>query len=64
MNSMTNDKDATIQELHRIRREIAEKFRGDLHAINADARARIEKSGQMIAHKEQVQSGEVKPKAS
>jgi hypothetical protein len=48
MNSITNNQDTTIADLHRIRRELAEKFQGDLFAINADARARMEKSGREV----------------
>jgi hypothetical protein len=48
MNSTTNKKDQTIAELHQIRREISEKFQGDLFAINADARARMEQSGRVV----------------
>lgn len=35
----TETPDTTIADLHRIRREIAAKFNGDVFAINADARA-------------------------
>ena len=44
MSSELNDE--TIEEIHRIRAEISAKFGGDLYAITADARARMEASGQ------------------
>jgi hypothetical protein len=47
----TENTDSTIDEIHRIRREIATKFRGDIFAITADARTRMEASGhQIIRH--------------
>jgi hypothetical protein len=64
MSSTTNNQDNTIQELHRIRREIAQEFQGNLFAINADARARMEGSGRVIAHKARVQNDETRTKAS
>ena len=44
----TENNDNTIAEIHRIRREIAAKFKGDLFAINADAQARSEASQRQI----------------
>ena len=44
----TDTRDTTIGDLHRIRREIAARFAGDVFAINADARARTEASGRRI----------------
>jgi len=48
-----DDKDTTISDIHRIREQIAEKFGGDLHAINADARKRMEQSGRTIIRRDQ-----------
>jgi hypothetical protein len=44
----TENTDNTIADIHRIRREIAAKFNGDLFAINADAQARSEASQRQI----------------
>lgn len=44
----TDTRDTTIGDLHRIRREIAARFAGDVFAINADAQARTEASGRRI----------------
>jgi len=41
-------RDSTIADIHRIRREIAARFDGDVFAINADAQARSEASGRQI----------------
>lgn len=41
-------RDDTIADIHRIRREIAIRFDGDVFAINADAQARSEASGRRI----------------
>jgi len=46
MNAETPDN--TIADIHRIRREIAARFHGDVFAINADAQARTEASGREI----------------
>ena len=46
------DKDTTISDIHRIREQIAAKFSGDAYAINADARARMERSGCTIIRHE------------
>ena len=46
MNAETRDN--TIAEIHRIRRDIAARFRGDVFAINADAQTRSEASGRQI----------------
>ena len=64
-----NDKDTTISDIHRIREQIAAKFGGDVHAINADARERMEKSGRTIIRRErhaenqeaQIKSGATRP---
>jgi hypothetical protein len=48
----SEDKDATIADIHRIREQIAAKFGGDAYAINADARARMEKSGCVVVRRE------------
>ncbi|HUE70880.1 MAG TPA: hypothetical protein VMP01_08315 [Pirellulaceae bacterium] len=46
---MTPDRsDTTIGELHRIRREMAERFHGDLFALTADAQARTQASGRKV----------------
>ena len=44
----TENGDTTIEDIHRIRREIAAKFNGDLVAMTADAQARTEASGRTI----------------
>lgn len=41
-------RDDSIADIHRIRREIAARFGGDVFAINADAQARSEASGRRI----------------
>lgn len=43
--------DTTIADLHRIRREMAAKFSGDLYALTADAQARAEASGRTIVRR-------------
>ena len=43
--------DHTIADIHRIRREIAAKFNGDLFAMTADAQARAEASEREIIRK-------------
>jgi len=48
----SEDKDTTISDIHRIREQVAAKFGGDVHAINADARERMEKSGRTIIRRE------------
>ena len=49
---MTPDRsDTTIAELHRIRRELADRFHGDLFALTADAQARTEASGRKVIHR-------------
>jgi len=40
--------DTTIADIHRIRREMAARFHGDLLALTADAQARAEASGRTI----------------
>ncbi len=40
--------DTTIADLHRIRRELAARFHGDLIALSADAQSRAEASGRQI----------------
>ncbi|MBK8266864.1 MAG: hypothetical protein IPK83_00565 [Planctomycetes bacterium] len=37
--------DPIVEEIHRIREEISERFHGDLHSICEDARVRLQKSG-------------------
>ena len=43
-----NDVDTTIDEIHRTRERLAEKFGGDIKAILADARQRQAESGRPI----------------
>lgn len=58
------EKDTTISDIHRIREQIAAKFGGDVHAINADARERMENSGRTIIRREQrAENQEAKIKA-
>lgn len=40
--------DPVIDEIHRTRREISDRFGGDLHAILADARKRQAASGRPV----------------
>jgi len=40
--------DPVLDEIHRVRREISERFGGDLHAILDDARKRQAASGRTI----------------
>ena len=43
-----NDRDTIIEEIHRTRRRMAEKFGGDITAILEDARKRQEASGRPV----------------
>jgi len=45
-----NDVDTTIDEIHRTRERLAEKFGGDIKAILADARRRQAESGRPVWH--------------
>lgn len=56
-----DDSDTTIDDIHRIRREIAAKFAGDLFAISADARDRTEKSGREIIRRSQASNQATSP---
>jgi hypothetical protein len=47
MKMTTDNRDTTIEDIHRIRREIAERFQGDIFAIVEDARKRQEASGRL-----------------
>ena len=40
MTQKTTNVDSIIEEIHQIRREICEKFNGDINAIHEDARRR------------------------
>ena len=40
--------DPVIDEIHRTRREISDRFGGDLHAMLADARKRQAESGRPV----------------
>ena len=44
--------DTTIADLHRIRRELAARFHGDLIALSADAQSRAEASGRKILRRQ------------
>jgi len=44
----TTNRDTTIDEIHRTRQRMAEKFGGDIAAILEDARKRQEASGRAI----------------
>lgn len=46
--------DPVIDEIHQIRREISDRFGGDLHAILADARQRQAESGHPVWSQESV----------
>lgn len=48
MTQKTPDRDTTIEDIHRTRRQIAEKFGGDLAAILEDARKRQAVSGRRV----------------
>ena len=45
MEPIESNKDTTIEEIHRTRRRIAERFKGNLLAMIEDARKRQEASG-------------------
>lgn len=40
--------ESIIEELHRIRREISDRFGGDLEAIASDAAGRLARSGRAV----------------
>jgi hypothetical protein len=42
------DTDSVIDEIHRVRHEIADRFENDISAIAADADSRAENSGRPI----------------
>jgi hypothetical protein len=44
----TNKRDTTIEEIHRMRQRMADKFAGDIAAILDDARKRQAASGRAI----------------
>ena len=44
----TTNRDTTIDEIHRTRERMAEKFGGDIAAILEDARKRQEASGRAV----------------
>ncbi len=46
LNPVTTD--TTIDDIHRIRREISDRFGGDLHAIVEDARKRQAAAGRPV----------------
>ena len=48
MMTIDDMQDTTIADLHRIRREMAARFHGDLVALSADAQSRAEASGRQI----------------
>ena len=48
MAQKTKTTDSILDEIHRIRREISQRFGGDMKAILADARQRQEASGRPI----------------
>lgn len=44
----SSNRDTTIEDIHRTRRRMAEKFGGDIVAILEDARKRQEASGRAV----------------
>ncbi len=48
MTEETTNRDTTIDEIHRTRERMAEKFGGDIAAILEDARKRQEASGRAV----------------
>lgn len=46
--AQTHDRDTVIEEIHRTRREISEKFGGDIVAMLDDARKRQAASGRPV----------------
>ena len=44
----TSNRDTTIDEIHQVREQIADKFNGNIEAILEDARKRQEASGRAI----------------
>lgn len=45
---LKSNSDSVVDEIHRVRHEIAERFDGDVSAIAADADARAKASGRPI----------------
>lgn len=56
--------DPVIDEIHRTRREISDRFGGDLHAILADARQRQAASGRPVWSPESVNIKPMHPSGS
>ena len=48
MSQKSNKSDTTIEEIHRIREQMADKFGGDIAAILEDARKRQAASGRRV----------------
>ena len=48
MNQQKNNRDTTIDEIHRTREKMADKFGGDIAAILEDARKRQAASGRPV----------------
>jgi hypothetical protein len=48
MTQKTNKRDTTIEEIHRTRQQMADKFAGDIVAILDDARKRQAASGRAV----------------
>jgi len=64
MTQTPSERDTTIEDIHRTRRRIAEKFGGDLKAILEDAQKRQATSGREIWQpKAKPQSTNVSPKS-
>ena len=58
---VTENRDTTIADIHRIRREIASQFNGVIFAISADAQARSESSGRQIIRQRVKSSQAIRP---
>ena len=48
MSQKTVDRDSIIDEIHRVRQQMAEQFGGDIAAIHEDARKRQEAAGRAV----------------
>lgn len=61
MTMPVEDPDTIIADLHRVRAQMAAEFGGDVFAITADARLRMEKSGREVWRCSQSEEGTRKP---
>jgi hypothetical protein len=64
MTQKKNNRDTTIEEIHRTRREMADKFGGDIAAILEDARKRQAASDRPVWRRRSSNIGLAPPKVS